>query len=149
MDKVRFGIIGIGVMGTSHAQTLYDGKVKNAVLTAVCDVDPARIAYAKEHWVNGVSYFDDAEALMTSGTVDAVFIATPHYDHPPLAIKAFSHGLHVMSEKPAGVYTAQVEEMNAAAKASIANSMSEYFFDSMCDNYIADCLDTIQKCRTA
>ena len=41
------------------------------------------------------------------------------------------------------------EEMNAAAKASIANSMSEYFFDSMCDNYIADCLDTIQKCRTA
>lgn len=41
------------------------------------------------------------------------------------------------------------EEMNAAAKSSIANSMSEYFFDSMCDNYIADCIDTIQKCRTA
>jgi len=118
MQTIRFGVIGIGGMGSSHAHTLYSGSIKNAVLSAVCDIDPARIAYAKEHWTNGVSYFTDAEELMKSGCVDAVFIATPHYDHPPLAIKAFSYGLHVLSEKPAGVYTLAVEEMNAAAKAS-------------------------------
>ena len=118
MNKVRYGIVGIGGMCSTHANFLYDGKVKNAVLAAVCDVDPDRIAYAKANWTDGVAYFDDAEALMTSGLCDAVLIATPHYDHPGLAIKAFSHGLHVLSEKPAGVYTAQVEEMNAAAEAS-------------------------------
>ena len=112
MNQVRYGIIGVGGMGSQHAHNLYAGKIKNAVLTAVCDISPDRIAYAKENWPNGVAYFDDAEALMTSGLCDAVFIATPHYDHPPLAIKAFSHGLHVMSEKPAGVYTLAVEEMN-------------------------------------
>jgi len=115
MKTVRFGIIGIGGMGSHHANLIYSGKIKNAVLTAVCDTNPARITYAKENWTDGVAYFPDAEELMKSGLVDAVFIATPHYDHPPLAIKAFSYGLHVLSEKPAGVYTAQVEEMNKAA----------------------------------
>ncbi|MCL2128648.1 MAG: Gfo/Idh/MocA family oxidoreductase, partial [Treponema sp.] len=48
----------------------------------------------------------------------AVLIATPHYDHPPLAIEAFGAALHVMCEKPAGVYAKQVREMNAAAEKS-------------------------------
>ena len=47
-----------------------------------------------------------------------VLIAVPHYDHPPLAVKAFESGLHVLTEKPAGVYTKQVLEMNEAAKKS-------------------------------
>jgi predicted dehydrogenase len=42
----------------------------------------------------------------------------PHYDHPPLAIQAFQRGLHVMVEKPAGVYARQVRQMNEAAKKS-------------------------------
>ncbi len=48
----------------------------------------------------------------------AVLIATPHYDHPSLAIRAFAKGLHVLIEKPAGVYTKQVREMNEAAAKS-------------------------------
>ena len=55
---------------------------------------------------------------MASGTVDAVIVATPHYLHPPLAIQAMNSGLHVLIEKPAGVYTKQVEEMNAVAEKS-------------------------------
>ena len=54
--------------------------------------------------------------MMDSGLVDAILIAVPHYFHPVYAIKAFERGLHVMSEKPAGVYTKQVKEMNEAAK---------------------------------
>jgi predicted dehydrogenase len=45
-------------------------------------------------------------------------IATPHYDHPPLAIKGLKRGLHVLVEKPAGVYSRQVREMNEVAAAS-------------------------------
>lgn len=50
--------------------------------------------------------------------MDSVLIAVPHYDHPKLAIEAFSYGLNVYNEKPAGVYTKQVLEMNDAAKNS-------------------------------
>ena len=42
----------------------------------------------------------------------------PHYQHPVLAKEAFAQGLHVMREKPAGVYTKAVREMNEAAKES-------------------------------
>lgn len=57
-----------------------------------------------------------------SGLIDAVLIATPHYDHPRLAIKAFEAGLHVICEKPAGVYTKQVREMNEAAEKKAASN---------------------------
>ena len=56
--------------------------------------------------------------MYASGLVDGVIIATPHYDHPSLVIKAFDNNLHALVEKPAGVYTKQVREMNEAAEKS-------------------------------
>ena len=117
MNEVRMGIIGLGNMGTSHAKNLAEGKVPRMKLAAICDIAEARRDYAKEHYPD-VPVFDEAEKLMKSGLVDAVIIAVPHYDHPPIAIKAFSYGLNVITEKPAGVYTKQVLEMNEAAKNS-------------------------------
>nr|WP_150960481.1 Gfo/Idh/MocA family oxidoreductase [Aneurinibacillus sp. XH2] len=115
MDKVRFGIVGIGNMGSSHAKYLAQGTVQGAKLTAVCDNRPERLTWAKENLGEEVRLFDNVEAMYASGEIDAVLIATPHYDHPTLAIQAFQHGLHVLCEKPAGVYTKQVREMNEAA----------------------------------
>lgn len=118
MKKLRYGIVGIGNMGSSHARKLCEGAVPNAVLTAVCDVNPSRLTWAKENLPDTVAQFDSATALYESGLVDAVLVAVPHYSHPQLAEEAFSHGLHVLVEKPAGVYTKQVREMNHAAAAS-------------------------------
>ena len=117
MEKIKLGIIGYGNMGTSHARNIAEGKVPNVELAAVCDIDPARKeACAKNH--PEVAFFDNHEDLMKSGLCDSVLIAVPHYDHPPMAIKAFDLGLNVIVEKPAGVYTKQVLEMNEAAKKS-------------------------------
>src|SRR5699024_6248956 len=41
----------------------------------------------------------------------------PHYLHPEMTITAIGKGIHTLTEKPAGVYTKQVEEMNAFAAA--------------------------------
>ena len=117
MDKVRFGIIGIGNMGSDHAKRILNGDVENGVLTAVCDSNPKRLTWAVEN-LPGVIPFHCATDMMNSGTIDAIIISVPHYDHPRLAIEAFEAGLHVMCEKPAGVYTKQVMEMNAAAAKS-------------------------------
>lgn len=116
MDKVRIGIIGIGNMGSSHATYISRGEIPNAELKAVCDINPERLKWAGENIGEEVQKFDNPEALITSGVVDAVMIATPHYEHPPLAIKALKQGLHVLIEKPAGVYTKQVREMNEVAQ---------------------------------
>ena len=116
MEKVRLGIIGIGNMGSGHSKNIVQGKVEDMVLTAVADVKEARREWAKENLPEDVAVFADAESLMNSGLVDAVLIVTPHYAHPGLVIQAMEKGLHVMCEKPAGVYTKQVREMNEAAE---------------------------------
>ena len=117
MEKVRLGIIGIGNMGSSHITNIEVHKsCAEITVTAVADINPARLDWVKENIGTHVALFDDAEKMMDSGLVDAILIAVPHYFHPVYAIKAFERGLHVMSEKPAGVYTKQVKEMNEAAK---------------------------------
>ena len=115
MNTVRIGIIGMGGMGGSHATRMKEGRVPNSTLTAVCDVNPARQEWVRQNLAPSVAWFDSAEALMDSGAVDAVIIATPHYQHPILSRKALEKGLHVMSEKPAGVFTRNVRELNAFA----------------------------------
>ncbi len=118
MGKIRIGVIGLGTMGSAHAALILEGKIPDAQLTAVADVDDGRIAWAQARLRPDIQTFRDAESLLSSGTTDAVLISTPHYSHPPLAIEAFKNGLHVMIEKPAGVYTKQVREMNEAAAKS-------------------------------
>ena len=84
---------------------------------SVADIDPARLELAKSYCDN-ISTYDKAEDLIESGECDAIIIATPHYSHPTYAIEGFKAGLHVLVEKPAGVYTKQVEEMKAVANKS-------------------------------
>ena len=118
-DKaVRIGIIGIGNMGRAHAQYLAAGDIAGATLAAVADTGSAVLDWAAKSLPETVPRFDNAGAMLASGTVDAVIVATPHYFHPPLAIAALNHGFHVMVEKPAGVYVKQVREMNDAAAKS-------------------------------
>ncbi|MCR2802403.1 Gfo/Idh/MocA family protein [Paenibacillus soyae] len=124
MNIVRLGIIGLGNMGKGHIGYLKKGEVKGVKLTAVSDSAPAGLDWAKENAGEGVALYSDPYELMDSGLVDGVLIATPHYSHPELAIACFERGLHVLVEKPAGVYTKQVREMNeAAARTDVKFSM--------------------------
>ncbi|HDG1675876.1 TPA: Gfo/Idh/MocA family oxidoreductase [Kluyvera ascorbata] len=116
MDKVRFGIIGVGNIGTLHARYLMAGTVKEACLTAVCDNDLSKHPAIRQLVGGGITLFDDAETMLKSGLIDAVIVSTPHYDHPGLSMMAMRHGIHTLCEKPAGVYTAQVREMNEYAR---------------------------------
>src|SRR5690554_6813641 len=108
----------MGNMGTYHTEYLYKGEVKDTVLAAVSDTRVEKHEWVKEHYGEQIHTFEHAEEMMASGLIDAVLIAVPHFAHPDIAIKAFSHGLHVLCEKPAGVYTKNVREMNKAAEKS-------------------------------
>ena len=119
MEKVRYGIIGVGNMGTSHAKKFLGGEVENAVLTAVCDLKPEKMEKIKAlDGAENVKTYADYKEMLTSGEIDAVIVAVPHYFHPQLTIDALNAGIHAICEKPAGVYTKQVKEMNAVAAKS-------------------------------
>lgn len=115
MENVRYGVIGIGNMGTSHSGWLAGGKIPGATLTAVCDIDEKRRAWAKEN-LPEVTVFEDYKELLDSKLVDAVIIAVPHYLHPEMAIESLKRNINTMVEKPAGVYASQIREMNAEAE---------------------------------
>ena len=127
MKKLKIGIIGFGNIGcNTHTKNIWNGKCPEIELAAVADIDPARLqacremceAFNAEHPEAPVSQpllFESAEKMMDAKVVDAVIVAVPHYDHPRLTIEALERGLHVMCEKPAGVYTLQVREMMEAA----------------------------------
>lgn len=115
MKKVRLGIIGIGNQGSGYVAKIQRGEVPEMEVTAVCDIAPERLEWAEKNHPD-VARFDDAEKMMDSGLVDAVLVSVPHYDHPKYSIMGMKKGLHVICEKPAGVYTKQVIEMNKVAK---------------------------------
>ena len=115
MEKLRLGIVGLGNMGGSHAKKIFEGECPEIDLVAVADVKPDRLDWAKETFGDKVARFETAEEMFDSGLIDSVVVAIPHYGHPECAIMAMRKGLHVMVEKPAGVYTKQVLEMNKVA----------------------------------
>ena len=118
MDIVRIGIVGLGNMGSAHAETIAHGNVTGMQLAAVCDIAESRRVWARESLPPEVRIFADYNEMLRSDLIDAVIIATPHYLHPVIAMAGFSAGLHVLTEKPAGVAVSAVRKMNAAADAS-------------------------------
>lgn len=119
MDKVRFGIVGIGNMGSGHCKTFGANAVEGAEVTAICDINPAKLEVGKTNLNNpDVACFDDYKKMLDSGLIDVVIIATPHYLHPIIAVEAFNRKINVLSEKPAGVYTKNVAQMMEIAKKS-------------------------------
>ena len=116
MEQVRFGIIGCGNIAHNHVKNFETGKVKDGVITAICDIVPAKYEALNALYENKYATFTDAKEMMKSGLVDAVIICTPHYQHPELAIMAMDAEIHCIIEKPAGVYSLQVKEMLARAK---------------------------------
>ena len=117
MNKLRVAVIGIGNMGSAHARHILEGKVRDMELAAVCDNDPQKLQWATDN-LPDVPQYDNYHTLLDAHICDAIIIATPHYDHPVIAIEGFEKGYHVLSEKPAGVYTKKVREMNEVAAKS-------------------------------
>jgi predicted dehydrogenase len=111
MNKVRLGIIGMGNIGKYHAEYLRGEKVNGCELTAISGTD----AKSLEQY-HPLRIFPNGEQLIRSGEVDAVIIATPHFQHTPLCISAFEAGLHAMIEKPISAHKADAERLIAAHK---------------------------------
>lgn len=115
MDKIRVGVIGMGNMGCQYARMVAEGKIPGMELTAVTRLKKERREWVREFLKEEIPVYQSAEELIKSGKADAVIIATPHYVHAEQTIMALDAGLHVLCDKPAGVYTRQAREMNEEA----------------------------------
>ncbi len=112
---LRTAVIGIGNMGSAHASCIFSGRIRGMALSAVCDTDPSRLAWAEEVFPD-VPRFGDAESLLRSGAADAVILAVPHPLHSRLAEEAMGAGLHVLCEKPLDIRVSDARKAVRAAE---------------------------------
>ncbi|EIP97773.1 putative dehydrogenase [Opitutaceae bacterium TAV1] len=130
MNKVRIGIVGLGNMGSGHSANILAGKISRLELTAVADTDPAKLKRVPQ-----VKGFTSADEMIASGLIDAILIATPHYDHTTIGIKALKAGLHVLVEKPISVHRADCERLIAAYKGREGKQVFAAMFNQRTDHY--------------
>jgi len=109
MKEIRLGLVGLGNMGRVHAASLLGGAVPGCRLAAVCDENPGKLADYAE-----VPGFVTSRELFSSGGIDAVLVATPHYSHTTIGAEALKAGLHVLVEKPISVHKADCQRLIAA-----------------------------------
>ena len=107
---LKIGIIGVGVMGRSHAKDVHN--LEQAELTAICDIDKVRADEVAGQY-GAIAYYD-VQAMFEKAELDGVIIATPHYEHTPLSIEAFNRGIHVLVEKPIAVHAKNAGKMLTA-----------------------------------
>ena len=128
-EKVKLGIIGYGAEGGMYAGFFKNNDERlndNIELAAVCDNDPAKKARVAEDFP-GLPFFDNYLDLLESGIVNAIVTTVPHYDHCVMGIAALERGIHLLGEKPAGVYTKDVERLIETSKKHPETTFAIFF----------------------
>lgn len=115
----RVAIIGMGNMGSKYAVMIAQGKVDDMTLVAATRIHQERYEEIKDILPADLKIYQSGDLLFEAFDakeieIDTVLIVTPHYSHEALAIKAFERGLHVLCDKPAGVYSRQARNMMVA-----------------------------------
>lgn len=129
VDKVKLGIIGYGAEGGMYAGFFKNNDERlndNIELAAICDNDPAKKAKVAEDFP-GLPFFDNYLDLLESGIVNAIVTTVPHYDHCVMGIAALERGIHLLGEKPAGVYTKDVERLIETSKKHPETTFAIFF----------------------
>lgn len=112
---VRVGILGYGAVGHQHNAAI--SAVAGLELTAVCDLDPARVQAARSLAPDLVGY-DNADALLAADDVDLVIVSTPPNSHARWARLALAAGKSTVVEKPFCLTVAEADEVIEAATAA-------------------------------
>ena len=108
--KIKLGVIGFGGMGKWHAQNAPRAGVE---IIAVCDIDDVK---RKEAVKMGYKLYNTADELLTDPKINTVVLTVPNHLHKEMCLKAARAGKNVITEKPAALNVAELDEMEQACK---------------------------------
>jgi predicted dehydrogenase len=111
MEKVRLGLIGLGLMGTPHARTMQN--VAAGKLVAAADIDEKHRAFTEEL---GVKFYRNYEEMIAKEALEGVILAVPNHLHVPIGIACAKRGLHLLVEKPIADKVEEAGKLVAAAR---------------------------------
>ena len=123
--KIRYAVVGLGHIAQVAVLPAFKNASRNSVLTALISDDETKLRELCER--HAVPHeFTDYDACLSSGEIDAVYIASPNHQHCEFTVRATEAGIHVLCEKPMAVTAAECEKMIHAAEASNVQLMIAY-----------------------
>ncbi len=125
--KIRYAVIGQGYIAQGAVLPAFAHARKNSELVALISDDPIKLKkLSRDYGVERIAGYDEYDALMASGEVDAVYIALPNHMHLDYTLRAARAGVHVLCEKPMAVTEAECEQMLRACKKQRVKLMIAY-----------------------
>lgn len=122
---VRYAVVGLGQIA-QQAFLPAMARTTNSELAALVTGTPEKAAELAERYGASAHSYDDYPALLASGDIDAVYVATPVFRHREFAEPALEAGIHVLLEKPMEVSVADCRALVDAAQRGGAQLMVAY-----------------------
>jgi glucose-fructose oxidoreductase len=123
--KIRYAVVGLGHIAQVAVLPAFKNASRNSVLAALVSDDQTKLLELSE--MHSVPHtFTDLDACLSSGEIDAIYIASPNHQHCEFTVRAAEAGIHVLCEKPMAVTAAECEKMIHAADASGVQLMIAY-----------------------
>jgi len=125
--KVRYAVVGLGYISQVAVLPAFANASKNSELGALVSDDPVKLKkLAKKYEVAQTYSYDQYEECLSSGQIDAVYIALPNNMHCDYTVRAANAGIHVMCEKPMAVTEDECNRMLAATREHSVKLMIAY-----------------------
>jgi predicted dehydrogenase len=125
-QRIRYAVIGLGWFAQSAALPAFAQAENSEVVALVSDNLAKRAELAKIYNLQHTYSYEEYDALLSSGRIDAVYIALPNHLHCEYTVKAANAGIHVLCEKPMAVTVQECEAMIKAAEDNNIKLMIAY-----------------------
>jgi glucose-fructose oxidoreductase len=125
--QIRYAVVGLGHIAQVAVLPAFGNARRNTRLAALVSGDPVkREQLAEKYGVERAYSYEEFDACLASGAIDAVYLALPNSLHCEYAVRAARAGMHVLCEKPMALDEAQCEQMEAAARVARVKLMVAY-----------------------
>jgi glucose-fructose oxidoreductase len=124
---LRFAVVGLGDIAQRAVLPAFGHARSRATLAALVSGDPGKRRVLSRRFRDVITCgYDEYDGLLSSGAIDAVYIALPNQQHADFAIRAMAAGIHVLCEKPMATTIADARDMTRVAQRSGVQFMTAY-----------------------
>ena len=126
-QRIRYAVVGMGHIAQVAVLPAFEHAGENSELAALVSDDPQKLAELQKRYDVEATYsYDEFDACLESGKIDAVYIALPNHLHREYTVRAADAGVHVLCEKPMAVSEQECEEMIEACERNRVKLMIAY-----------------------
>lgn len=124
--KVRYAVVALGWISQTAFLPGVEHTGNSEVVALVTGHEEKAARVGDKYGIRDIYNYDEFDDLLHSGKIDAVYLATPNFDHVDLAVRTLNAGIHLLLEKPMATSVADCEKINAASEQSGARLMIAY-----------------------